>query len=153
MPKHHDIAAPDLTGLGEYGFNYSGWPFHSDDQDWDRWSVQLHLARLFLGNVRVAIGECGLDSGTSSCAAKHAWELWVRTYGQPLYLPNGALIVAAQDIGLPIRRLPDSPNVLIALSHKRIARAMDRWRRQMNGEKAPKYTTYDRVDRDLVDKI
>jgi hypothetical protein len=70
-----------------------------------------------------------------------------------LYLPNGVMIAAAVCLGVPTQRMPDSPNVLIGLSDKRLTRAMDRWRRLVTGEKPPRYTRYDTVDRALDEAL
>ena len=43
--------------------------------------------------------------------------------------------------------------MLIALSDKRLIRAMDRWRRLVRGEQRPRYTKYDAVDSALDEAL
>jgi hypothetical protein len=145
MPKPNS-AAPDLA---IYGLGYTNYPTYLEAHDWDQWAVQLTLARFFLGNVRFAIGECGLTSGVSSYFLKHCFEVWVETFGKRIPFPNGVAIKAAEQVGLPMRRVPGSPNTIIGLSERRLIRAWDRWRRLVSGEPAPPYTRYDSVDQDL----
>jgi len=148
MPTSNPTA-PNLTGLGEYGFDFSQWPRHSRDTDFAKWTPELRLAVGFLDKVRGVIGECGLSSGVSSYTAKHVWEVWCLARGVNLYLPNGVMIAAAVCLDIPIRRQPDSPNCTIGLSEARLIRAMERWRRLVSGERAPPYTKYDATDKAL----
>ncbi|HEY4215009.1 MAG TPA: hypothetical protein VGM84_26265 [Steroidobacteraceae bacterium] len=46
---------------------------------------------------------------------KHRAERWGRVLGLPPYVSNGAFIIAADWLGVPSRRSPNSPNVFYAL--------------------------------------
>jgi hypothetical protein len=147
MPKHHD--APDLTGLGEYGFDFSQWPVHSLDTDFAKWTPELRLAVGFLEKIRSVLGECGLAAGVSSYTLKHVYEVWCLARGANLYLPNGVMIGAAVCLDLPMRREADSPNCTIGLSEARLLRAKERWHRLVSGDARQPYTRCDATDKAL----
>jgi hypothetical protein len=139
-------AIPD--DLGVYGLDFSWFPTHSADRDFDRWVVEYEVARGFL-TICSRIVPCGIASGVNSYSLKHMIEAWSDARDDTIYIPNGVAILAALDLDIPWRRQPDSPNIDIGINGTRLARASDRWGRMVRGEATPPYTRYDATDKAL----
>jgi hypothetical protein len=110
-----DRAIAEAVADGEVGDNGVGDATH---EHFNRAEVATVLLFLAGGPVQ-ALQHVPRKLHESSYTWKHRAEHWGRVLGFSPYVSNGAFIVAADWVGIPSRRIPNSPNVLYALKSLR----------------------------------
>ena len=125
--RHNEAKVAVVFALGKHpdltlnGFRYHG--YHEDAFDSLRYENESRLALLSddgLAQVATALAwidavEVTTKAALGSYGAKHRAEKWGRDNGFGSYVANGALIAAAVYRNVPLRRVKDTPNALLAL--------------------------------------
>ena len=101
---------PTLTPFGIEGPN----TFHTDTKFDQDYSNQIETCIEWL-NTRTVSKK--MNRNISSYGIKHIIEHKLDTY-----VSNGCFIAAVISLGIPYEKIPDSPNIFVAISYKELKR-------------------------------
>jgi hypothetical protein len=101
---------PNLTPFG-FGETCVGQTVQEFDQDYKE---QVAMCIEWL---KTKVIDNKINRVSTSYGIKHIIERELKTY-----VANGCFIAAVIHLGIPYKRIPNSPNILVAISHKELYR-------------------------------